>query len=77
MKEFEDLIKFYTQLKQFNPFNERDNRLRPLNSGLTASDSASVNCDEGEKVGRNILVCMDNKSVAEAKVETSLRLCLH
>ena len=30
MRDFEDLIKFYTWLKQFNPFNVRDNRLRSL-----------------------------------------------
>ena len=58
-------------LKQFNPFNVRNNRLRSLNSGLAASNSASVNYDKAEKVRRNMLVCIDNKSVAEAKVETS------
>ena len=74
MRDFEDLIKFYTWLKQFNPFNVRDNRLRSLNSGLAAGDSASINCDEAEKVRRNMLVCMDNKSVAEEKEETSKKV---
>ena len=74
MRDFEDLIKFYTWLKQFNLFNVRDNRLRSLNCGLAASDSAIVNCDEAEKVGRNMLVCMDNKSVADSKVETSKKV---
>ena len=68
------MIKFYTWLKQFNSFNVRDNRLRSLNSGLASSDSTSVNCDDAEKVGRNMLVCMDNKSVAEAKVKTSKKV---
>ena len=74
MRDFEDLIKFYTWLKQFNFCKVRDNWLRSLNSGLAASDSSSVNCDEAAKVGRNMLVCMDNKSVAEAKVETSKKV---
>ena len=56
-------------MKQFNPFNVRNNRLRSLISG-----SASVNRDDAEKVGRNMLVCMDSKSVAEAKVETSKKV---
>ena len=73
-RDFEDLIKFYTWLKQLNTFKVRDSCLRSLNSDLAANDSASVNCDEARKVGRNMLVCMDNKFVAEAKVETSKKV---
>ena len=61
-------------MKQFSAFNVCDSRLRLLNSGLAASDSVSVKCDEAKKFGRNMLVCMNNKSVVEAEVETTKKV---
>ena len=52
-RDNEDLNKLIEFLDQHNPFNQSDDRLCSISSGVIASDEDEINCDQAEKVGEH------------------------
>ena len=49
-----DLNDVIAKLRQYNPFNCQDPRLRCIVTGVAAADSDGINCDEAENFGTEI-----------------------
>ena len=47
-RDYKDLLKFHDWLKQFNPFDEQDKKLRSLDSRLVAKEVDAVNCHNAD-----------------------------
>lgn len=61
-RDFSDMSKFICWLENANPFDADNSCLRSLSTGIVASDSDKINCDDADEVGFRIL-----KSVDEVK----------
>ena len=68
--DYEDLLQFHDWLKQFNPFDLQDKRLRSLDSGLVAKEGDAINCHYAEEVGRSIQDEIDYKCLTDATIKT-------
>lgn len=60
-----DLCKVIDWLEVNNPFTCIDKRLHGLSSGIVASESDGVNCDNAEEIGERIMTSIDNLNFNE------------
>ena len=66
-RDEEDFEKIYTWLKDHNPFDKSDKKLKSLSSGVVFEKELS--CESPEEVGRSIQKQLDDMSVSDAKVK--------
>ena len=64
--------KFIDWLGSHDPFDGNDGQLRPLSSGLAASEGDGIKCDETRKVVSEIQGSFDNVSVRNATIKETL-----
>ena len=67
----EDFKVIITQLRQFNPFDSSDHRLRCRFTGAVADEKDGINCDGAESIGMNIQQDLDNLPVNKAIIKHS------
>jgi len=60
-----DLLKLLDFLELHNPFLMPDSRLQCLTSGIAATESDNLNCDEAEEVGASIMHCVDGMNFSD------------
>ena len=63
-----DCQKFYSWLKEHNPFDKEEKRLKSLSTGITV-ENESLNCDKAEKIGESIHNALDGVAMADAKIK--------
>lgn len=73
-RDCSDVLKVVHWFEEHNPFAEDDGKLRSLASGVAASDSDNINCDEAEMVGRKAMLKFDDLAFSEAVLRKSDRV---
>jgi hypothetical protein len=73
-RDSEDLNKLIELLDQHNPFNQSDDRLCSISSGVIASDEDEINCDQADKVVEEITTLMDNKTYTDITLTKSNKI---
>ena len=68
---FTDVTKVINWLTAHNSLDVLLQSLRSLSSGLTASDSDGINCDEMEEVGRLLQQKLENVNVLDGLMKRS------
>ncbi len=64
-RDFNDLLKIIAWFDTYEPFNPDCTELRCLSTGITTSESDSVNCDNVEAIGHMIQSKLDGKCILE------------
>jgi hypothetical protein len=68
-RDNDDLNKLVEYLSTFNPFDVTDPRLHCLTSGIAATESDDINCDDAEKVGSDIVNKLNGLKYSEVTMK--------
>jgi len=68
-RDCKDYSKIVEWLQQHNPFVVTDGKLRGLDSGVTAADTDTVNCDIAESIGCDIQTSFDDQRFTDTTIK--------
>lgn len=68
-RDWTDLHKVCEFIDVNNPFEGCNERLSSIASGLTASNTDYINCDEADRVGADIMTVMDNMAFQDVSIK--------
>jgi hypothetical protein len=68
-RDGDDLKKMLAFFQDRNPFKYIDGRLRSLSSGIVASESDEIDCDNAEDAGKLVMSSMDNIPYDSVKIK--------